>query len=87
MKENLTENPCMLRRGGWNFTEDGLGASHRIKGNGCPKFKFKEFDFSRFLENNLLDKAATGSPVIVAHCDGSVRYTDIVHKAYSAKSL
>ena len=27
------------------------------------------------------DKAATGSPVIVARCDSSVRYTDIVHKA------
>ena len=26
-------------------------------------------------------KAATGSPVIVAHCDGSVRNTDIVHEA------
>ena len=32
-------------------------------------------------------KIATGSPVIVAHCDGSVRNTDIVHKAASAKAL
>ena len=32
-------------------------------------------------------KAATGSPVIVAHCDGSVRYTDIVHKAASVRRL
>ena len=30
-------------------------------------------------------KAATGSPVIVAHCDGSVRNTDIVHKAVFAR--
>ena len=29
----------------------------------------------------IFGKAATGSPVIVAHCDSSVRYTDIVHKA------
>ena len=34
-----------------------------------------------------LGKAATGSPVIVAHCDGSVRNTDIVHKAASVKAL
>ena len=33
------------------------------------------------------NKAATGSPVIVTHCDGSVRYTDIVHKATSVKAL
>ena len=30
---------------------------------------------------NSHGKAATGSPVIVAHCDGSVRNTDIVHEA------
>ena len=35
----------------------------------------------------LLGKIATGSPVIVAHCDGSVRNTDIVHKAASVKAL
>ena len=33
----------------------------------------------------LFDKIATGSPVIVAHCDGSVRNTDIVHKAASCE--
>ena len=31
MKESLTENPCLLRGDGRKFTEDGLGASHRIK--------------------------------------------------------
>ena len=31
MKENLTESPHLLREDGWNFTEDGLGASHRPK--------------------------------------------------------
>ena len=66
MKESLTESPRLLREGGWNFTEDGLGASHRTKN---------------------LGKIATGSPVIVAHCDGSVRNTDIVHKAASVKAL
>ena len=29
MKESLTESPRLLRGDGWNFTEDGLGASHR----------------------------------------------------------
>ena len=29
----------------------------------------------------VFGKIATGSPVIVTHCDGSVRNTDIVHKA------
>ena len=38
-------------------------------------------------QENKLGKIATGSPVIVAHCDGSVRNTDIVHKAASAKAL
>ena len=66
MEESLTESPHLLRRDGWNFTEDGLGASHRTRSPG---------------------KIATGSPVIVAHCDGSVRYTDIVHKAASVKAL
>ena len=33
----------------------------------------------------VFDKIATGSPVIVAHCDGSVRNTDIVHKAASCE--
>jgi len=31
VKESLTESPCLLRGDGWKFTEDGLGASHRIK--------------------------------------------------------
>ena len=31
MKESLTESPRLLRGDGWKFTEDGLGASHRIK--------------------------------------------------------
>ncbi len=66
MKESLTESPRLLRGDGRNFTEDGLGASHRTRKTG---------------------KIATGSPVIVAHCDGSVRNTDIVHKAASAKTL
>ncbi len=39
-----------------------------------------------FAENSI-GKAATGSPVIVAHCDGSVRNTDIVHKAVFARKL
>ena len=69
MKESLTESPRLLRGDGRNLTEDGLGASHRIK--------FRK-DFN---------KAATGSPVIVEHCDGSVRNTDIVHKAASVKAL
>ena len=67
MKESLTESPHLLREDGWNFTEDGLGASHRTK--------------------KKPGKIATGSPVIVAHCYGSVRNTDIVHKAASAKTL
>ena len=58
----------MLREDGWKFVEDGLGASHRTNGRKYP-------------EENLHGKAATGSPVIVAHCDGSVRDTDIVHEA------
>ena len=33
MKESLTESPHLLREDGWNFTEDGLGASHRTKKN------------------------------------------------------
>ena len=68
MKESLTESPRLLRGDGPKFTEDGLGASHRITRKSC-------------------NKIATGSPVIVAHCDGSVRNTDIVHKAASAKAL
>lgn len=31
MKGSLTESPHLLREDGWRFTEDGLGASHRIK--------------------------------------------------------
>ena len=73
MKRRVSERKsyresCLLRGDGWNFTEDGLGASHRITRKSC-------------------NKIATGSPVIVAHCDGSVRNTDIVHKAASAKTL
>jgi len=52
-----------------------------------PEIKFERFDFSKFSKNNLLGKIATGSPVNVTHCDGSVRYTDIVHKAASVKAL
>ena len=37
-----------------------------------------------FVEDSF-GKAATGSPVIVAHCDGSVRDTDIVHEAVFAR--
>ena len=38
-------------------------------------------DPKKLLNIQLFGKAVTGSPVIVAHCGGSVRYTDIVHKA------
>jgi len=31
VKESLTESPRLLRGDGRKFTEDGLGASHRIK--------------------------------------------------------
>jgi len=31
VKGNLTESSRLLRGNGWRFTEDGLGASHRIK--------------------------------------------------------
>ena len=61
-RKSYRESCILLRGDGWSIVEDGLGASHRTKGN-------------------IFGKAATGSPVIVAHCDSSVRYTDIVHKA------
>ena len=65
MKESLTENPHLLR------DDDGIS----------PKMALElRTELNKF-RRNFFNKAATGSPVIVTHCDGSVRYTDIVHKA------
>ena len=57
-----------------NLTE----SSRLLRGNG---WRFTEDGLGASHRTRSPGKIATGSPVIVAHCDGSVRNTDIVHKA------